>query len=67
MTQREPKMICPGCGVVMNRHAAKIVQPTSAEERRLMDPELGGLIAESHTCPGCGGGAARRRGPEPQR
>jgi ribosomal protein S27AE len=54
------KMICSECGVEMNHHADKLVLPVTPEESARMDPELGGLIEETHTCPGCGKGEARR-------
>lgn len=55
-----PPMTCPECGVAMNHHANKLVLPTSAEEVAQVDPELGGIPQEAHTCPECGAGAARR-------
>jgi hypothetical protein len=44
----------------MNRHAEKLVFPESAAERRLVDPALGGLLEETHTCPQCGNVESRR-------
>jgi len=52
-------MICPDCGAEMNQHAEKLLEPTTVEEARRMDPELGALVEEFHTCPKCGKGAAR--------
>ena len=45
------KMICPDCGIDMNHHADKI--DYGAPFGRV-DPELGGVMEESHTCPQCG-------------
>ena len=53
-------MICEECGEEMNRHAEKLVDPSTAEEAGRMDPELGGLIEEMFCCPGCGKGESRR-------
>jgi hypothetical protein len=44
----------------MNHHADKLVDPTTPEEAAQMDMALGGLVEESHTCPGCGGSGSRR-------
>lgn len=54
MTAKRAAMMCKECGVAMNFHAEKLVEPTSAAEAKKMDPSLGGLIEEMHTCPGCG-------------
>lgn len=51
---------CPKCGAEMNRHAEKLVHPESAAELRLVDPILGGVLEETHACPGCGNVEARR-------
>jgi transcription elongation factor Elf1 len=56
----KPPMICKECGVTMNYHAEKLVDPTNVEEARRIDPKLGGLIEEMHTCPGCGRVDSRR-------
>jgi ribosomal protein S27AE len=53
-------MICPQCGDEMNHHADKLVEPTSAAEVRQIDPALGGIVEETHGCPGCGAVASRR-------
>jgi predicted RNA-binding Zn-ribbon protein involved in translation (DUF1610 family) len=52
-------MMCTSCGIPMNHHAEKLVEPTSAAEAKKLDPILGGLIEEVHTCPGCGRVASR--------
>ena len=54
------KMMCKACGVAMNHHAEKLVDPVSAAEVRLMDTVLGGIVEEMHTCPECGQVHARR-------
>ena len=55
----QSKMICPKCGVEMNQHAEKLVDPRSAEMAAHVDSALGGVVQEMHTCPRCGGGAMR--------
>jgi len=54
-----PTIECPRCGIAMNRHAEKLVEPTSRDEAARMDPALGGTIEEVHQCPACGEVAAR--------
>jgi ribosomal protein S27AE len=54
------KMKCPECGVEMNHHADKLVEPTDRKEAKRVDPALGGIIEEQHACPKCGMGQARR-------
>jgi len=58
MTHPSP-MRCPRCGGVMNHHGEKLIEPRDAAEARRMDPSLGGLIEEMHTCPACGANASR--------
>ena len=56
------KMVCPDCGVEMNRHAAKVdytAEPASADPP---DPDFGGHLEEFHTCPSCGRTHTRRAG-----
>jgi predicted RNA-binding Zn-ribbon protein involved in translation (DUF1610 family) len=48
------KMICPDCGVEMNHHAEKIDYMAMLTEPDKVDPDLGGVLEEAHTCPGCG-------------
>lgn len=60
MTTNTAKMVCPECGIKLNHHADKLVDPVSPEEAAQMDPALGGLIEEGHCCPECGKGASRR-------
>lgn len=51
-------MTCPQCGIEMTHHASKIVAPRSEEEAALVDEELGGVVLQAHTCPGCGQGGS---------
>jgi ribosomal protein S27AE len=60
MTKQKSKMICPRCGSEMNHHADKLVYPTSAQEAENIAPALGGVIEETHCCPGCGAVGSRR-------
>jgi ribosomal protein S27AE len=60
MTTQKTKMICPKCGAEMNHHADKLVYPVSAEYAKEMNIALGGVIEETHGCPGCGGVESRR-------
>ena len=59
MSKQESKMICPKCGDEMNHHADKLVYP-AAQEAEKMNLALGGVIEETHGCPGCGAVASRR-------
>jgi ribosomal protein S27AE len=54
------KMICPSCGVEMNHHCDKLVYSSEPPHDGTPDLNLGGIIAEFHTCPKCGGGASRQ-------
>ncbi len=47
-------MKCPDCGIEMNHHADKLVDPTNAREQEHVDPQLGGVIQRTHACPRCG-------------
>jgi ribosomal protein S27AE len=51
---------CPKCSTVMNRHAEKVVHPDKAGDLALVDPALGGVLEETHACPGCGNVESRR-------
>ena len=44
----------------MNRHAEKLVHPCGTAELRLVDAALGGVLEETHACPGCGNVESRR-------
>ncbi len=48
------KMICPPCGVEMNYHADKLDYTAALTEPEKIDPDLGGVLEEVHTCPKCG-------------
>lgn len=54
------KMICSECGDEMNHHADKLVYPANPDDDREALSDLGGLIEETHGCPGCGAVASRR-------
>jgi predicted RNA-binding Zn-ribbon protein involved in translation (DUF1610 family) len=54
------KLRCPKCGAEMNRHAEKLVYSDSLPDAARIDPALGGLIEETHACPGCGNVESRR-------
>jgi hypothetical protein len=45
---------CPECGAAMNHHADKLVEPTSAADAATVTSGFGGMVAEVHSCPGCG-------------
>jgi len=47
-------MTCPKCETPMNHHADKLVEPTTDAERKYLDPQLGGVVKRTHTCPACG-------------
>jgi ribosomal protein S27AE len=53
------KMVCGECGVEMNHHAEKLLQPTSRRDAERVDPVLGGIVEEHHACPECGAGDVR--------
>jgi hypothetical protein len=44
----------------MNHHADKLVNPVTAEEAKKINAALGGIIEETHYCPGCGAVESRR-------
>jgi ribosomal protein S27AE len=60
MAIEKRKMICPRCGAEMNHHADKLVYPATPARRQANDPGFGGVIEETHYCPGCGGVESRR-------
>jgi len=60
MAARGAGIICPKCGTTMNHHAEKLVEPSTPEEMAQMDPALGGVLEELHSCPNCGFGLSRR-------
>jgi len=60
MSRRETKMICPKCGDEMNHHADKVIYPGSSEDAKDTRVAWGGVIEETHSCPGCGAVESRR-------
>ena len=54
------KLLCPDCGVEMNRHAEKVDYTDVGADAEGFDPALGGVLEEFHTCPDCGRTHARR-------
>lgn len=44
----------------MNRHAVKLVHPDNPADLQRVDSLLGGLLEETHGCPGCGNVESRR-------
>jgi len=54
------KMVCPACRVEMNHHAEKLDFTAILREPAAADPDLGGVLEEAHTCPGCGKTATRK-------
>ena len=54
------EMICPRCGVGMNRHAEKVDYAAGLAEPSAADPDFGGVVEEFHTCPECGQTLSRR-------
>ena len=53
---------CPQCGIAMNYHAEKIDYMAALTNPEAIDPDLGGIVEEVHTCPGCGNMETRRAG-----
>lgn len=45
------KMICPKCSTPMNHHANKLDYTTALTELDAVEPNLGGILEEVHTCP----------------
>jgi ribosomal protein S27AE len=58
--KKSNKMICPDCGVEMNHHADKVDYTAALSESDSIDPHLGGVLKEAHTCPKCGKTAVRK-------
>jgi len=54
---------CEPCDMEMNHHAVRLREPSSREEAARVDPDLGGIEEEIHTCPGCGHSKKRERDP----
>ena len=55
-------MTCGECGVEMNHHAEKLVDPRNAAELRQVNPHLGAILEKTHTCPKCGRAESSRGG-----
>jgi ribosomal protein S27AE len=53
-------MKCQRCGAEMNQHAEKINYNDALKDPTDVDPSLGGVLEEFHTCPRCGNGASRK-------
>lgn len=53
------KMVCPDCGVEMNRHALKIDYNAAPDDGDSADADAGGALIEAHACPVCGQTATR--------
>ena len=51
---------CPRCSTVMNRHAEKVIHADNIGDLALVDPDLGGILEETHACPRCGNIEARQ-------
>lgn len=60
MPATTPPMRCEPCGTDMVHHADKLMDPTTQAEEAQIDPALGGLVEQAHTCPGCGSTKSRR-------
>ena len=56
------KMLCPDCGVEMNLHAEKLIYGDLQYGQESIDPDLGGVLEETHACPECGRSASRQVG-----
>ena len=54
------KMICAECEIEMNYHAEKIDYMAALTDPDAADPDLGGIVEEVHTCPGCGNTGTRK-------
>ncbi len=57
---QKSKLQCPECGVDLNHHAEKLDYTAALEEPEAVDPDLGGIVEEAHTCPECGKTHTRR-------
>ncbi|MCI0489303.1 MAG: hypothetical protein L0229_22145 [Blastocatellia bacterium] len=47
-------MMCADCEMEMNHHADKLNLVAALDDAEHIDPDLGGVLEEAHTCPGCG-------------
>ena len=55
-------MKCPDCGAEMNHHADKVDYNAALEDPSHVDPDFGGVVEETHTCPACGRTEVRAAG-----
>ena len=53
-------MMCQQCGIEMNYHAEKIDYMAALNDPEAVDPDLGGVVEEIYTCPGCGNTETRK-------
>jgi NAD(P)H-dependent FMN reductase len=60
MPQAEAPMRCTECGAEMNHHAEKVLRAVDPADESSVDPALGGIVEELHSCPACGANAWRR-------
>jgi ribosomal protein S27AE len=63
MNRTISRVICPRCGTPMNHHADKLVETSSSRDAADVDPDLGGIVEETHACPKCGNVEFRRAHP----
>ena len=54
------RLRCPKCGAEMNHHADKVDYTAGLDDPRAVDPFLGGVLQQVHTCPNCGNVEMRR-------
>jgi ribosomal protein S27AE len=55
------KMICAKCGGEMNHHADKLIYSTETSPAGMSaNTYFGGIVEETHGCPGCGAVESRR-------
>ncbi len=59
MANKTIRVTCPKCGDAMNHHADKLIYSSESNTTLKADPALGGIIEETHHCPGCGAIASR--------
>jgi len=60
MANNKTKMICPKCGDEMNHHADKLVYSAGLDGAHQGHNDLGGVVEETHACPGFGAVESRR-------
>ena len=47
------------CGAEMNLHSEKLDYAATASDPEAANPDLGGVVSETHACPECGESASR--------